>query len=105
MCYQKPDQCLSLHSRELAYQLDFGGEGLFYAGTIFYSDAIALFPLVLMLDVSTPPMQPFPPFSFVPCIAKTSQHPISQTTWLKVTPHCNHCNHCIANLSQAKSNN
>jgi hypothetical protein len=25
--------------------------------------------------------------------AETSQQPISQTTWLKVTPHCNHCNH------------
>jgi hypothetical protein len=23
-------------------------------------------------------------------LAKTSQQPISQTTWLKVTPHCNH---------------
>ena len=23
----------------------------------------------------------------------SSQQPISQTTWLKVTPHCNHCNH------------
>jgi hypothetical protein len=21
----------------------------------------------------------------------SSQQPISQTTWLKVTPHCNHC--------------
>jgi hypothetical protein len=29
-------------------------------------------------------------------LAETSQQPISQTTWLKVTPHCNHCNHtCI----------
>ena len=27
-------------------------------------------------------------------LAETSQQPISQTTWLKVTPHCNHCNHC-----------
>ena len=26
-------------------------------------------------------------------MAETSQQPISQTTWLKVTPHCNHCNH------------
>jgi hypothetical protein len=24
-------------------------------------------------------------------LAETSQQPISQTTWLKVTPHCNHC--------------
>jgi len=24
-------------------------------------------------------------------MAETSQQPISQTTWLKVTPHCNHC--------------
>jgi len=23
-------------------------------------------------------------------LAETSQQPISQTTWLKVTPHCNH---------------
>jgi hypothetical protein len=23
-------------------------------------------------------------------LAVTSQQPISQTTWLKVTPHCNH---------------
>jgi len=28
-------------------------------------------------------------------LAETSQQPISQTTWLKVTPHCNHCNHCL----------
>jgi hypothetical protein len=27
-------------------------------------------------------------------LAETSQLPISQTTWLKVTPNCNHCNHC-----------
>ena len=27
-------------------------------------------------------------------LAETSQQPISQTTWLKVTPNCNHCNHC-----------
>ena len=27
-------------------------------------------------------------------LAETSQQPISQTTWLKFTPHCNHCNHC-----------
>jgi len=26
-------------------------------------------------------------------LAETSQQPISRTTWLKVTPHCNHCNH------------
>ena len=26
-------------------------------------------------------------------LAETSQQPISQTTWLKVTPHCNQCNH------------
>ena len=26
-------------------------------------------------------------------LAGTSQQPISKTTWLKVTPHCNHCNH------------
>ena len=26
-------------------------------------------------------------------LAETSQQPISQTIWLKVTPHCNHCNH------------
>jgi hypothetical protein len=25
-------------------------------------------------------------------LAETSQQPISQTSWLKVTPHCNHCN-------------
>ena len=25
-------------------------------------------------------------------LAETSQQPISQTTWLKATPHCNHCN-------------
>ena len=24
-------------------------------------------------------------------LAETSQQPINQTTWLKVTPHCNHC--------------
>jgi len=24
-------------------------------------------------------------------LAETSQQPISQTAWLKVTPHCNHC--------------
>jgi hypothetical protein len=28
-------------------------------------------------------------------LAETSQQPISQTTWLKVTPHCNHCNHYV----------
>ena len=27
-------------------------------------------------------------------LGETSQQPISQATWLKVTPHCNHCNHC-----------
>jgi hypothetical protein len=27
-------------------------------------------------------------------LAETSQQPISQTTWLKITPHCNHFNHC-----------
>jgi hypothetical protein len=26
-------------------------------------------------------------------LTETSQQPISQTTWLKVTPNCNHCNH------------
>ena len=40
-------------------------------------------------------------------LAETSQQPISQTTWLKVTPNCNHCNHwtiamrtrfCVATL-------
>jgi ABC-type cobalamin transport system ATPase subunit len=24
-------------------------------------------------------------------LAETSQQPISQTSWLKVTPHCNYC--------------
>ena len=33
-------------------------------------------------------------------LAETSQQPISQTTWLKVTPHCNHCNHCQQPISQ-----
>ena len=28
-------------------------------------------------------------------LAETSHQPISQTTWLKVTPHCNHCNQCV----------
>jgi hypothetical protein len=28
-------------------------------------------------------------------LAETGQQPISQTTWLKVTPHCNHCKHYI----------
>jgi hypothetical protein len=28
-------------------------------------------------------------------LAETSRKPISQTTWLKVTPHCNHCNHSL----------
>ena len=28
-------------------------------------------------------------------LAETIQQLISQTTWLKVTPHCNHCNHNI----------
>jgi hypothetical protein len=32
-------------------------------------------------------------------LAETSQQPISQSTWLKVTPHCNHCNHCSHKLS------
>jgi len=27
--------------------------------------------------------------------AETSQQPISQTTWLKVTFHCNHCCFCV----------
>jgi len=27
-------------------------------------------------------------------LAETGQQPISQTTWLQVTPHCNQCNHC-----------
>jgi hypothetical protein len=31
-------------------------------------------------------------------LAETSQQPISQTTWLKVTPHCNHCNHCCMGM-------
>jgi len=31
-------------------------------------------------------------------LAETSQQPISQTTWLKVTPHCNHCNHLYKDL-------
>ena len=31
-------------------------------------------------------------------LAETSQQPISQTTWLKVTPHCNHCNHFLSEL-------
>ena len=30
-------------------------------------------------------------FSFSKKLAETRQQPISQTTWLKVTPHCNHC--------------
>jgi len=29
-------------------------------------------------------------------LAETSQQPISQATWLKVTLHCNHCNHMLA---------
>jgi len=28
-------------------------------------------------------------------LAETSQQPTSQTTWLKITPHCNHCKHCM----------
>jgi len=28
-------------------------------------------------------------------LAETSQQPISQTTWLKVTPHCNYCNYLV----------
>ena len=31
-------------------------------------------------------------------LAETSQQPISQTTWLKVTPHCNHCKHFLSEL-------
>ena len=34
-------------------------------------------------------------------LAETSQQPISQTTWLKVTPHCNHCNHSLCGAPQA----
>ena len=37
-------------------------------------------------------------------LAETSQQPISQTTWLKVTPHCNHCNH-LENKKNADSVN
>jgi hypothetical protein len=33
-------------------------------------------------------------------LAETCQQPISQTTWLKVTPHCNHCNHWLHLLHQ-----
>jgi hypothetical protein len=29
-------------------------------------------------------------------LAETRQQPISQTTWLKVTPHCNHCDHSLS---------
>jgi hypothetical protein len=32
-------------------------------------------------------------------LAETSQQPISQTTWLKVTPNCNHCNHWTTAIS------
>ena len=32
-------------------------------------------------------------------LAETSQQPISQTTWLKVTPHCNHCSACLQPMS------
>jgi hypothetical protein len=28
-------------------------------------------------------------------LAETSQQPIRQTTWLKVTPHCNHGNYYL----------
>jgi len=37
-------------------------------------------------------------------LAETSQQPISQTTWLKVTPHCNHCNHCSMVHVQTSTN-
>jgi len=33
-------------------------------------------------------------------LAETSQQPISQTTWLKVTPHCIHCTHCFSGFNQ-----
>jgi hypothetical protein len=36
-------------------------------------------------------------------LAETSQQPISQTTWLKVTPHCNHCNHCRPEKKKSKN--
>jgi len=29
-------------------------------------------------------------------LAETCQQPISQTTWLKATPHCNQCNHSLS---------
>jgi hypothetical protein len=32
-------------------------------------------------------------------LAESSQQPINQTTWLKVTPHCNHCDHYFAAVS------
>jgi len=35
-------------------------------------------------------------------LAETSQQPISQTTWLKVTPHCNHCNHYVSNIGRKR---
>jgi len=35
-------------------------------------------------------------------VAETSQQPISQTTWLKVTPHCNHCNHWLFAVSWSR---
>jgi hypothetical protein len=35
-------------------------------------------------------------------LAETSQQPISQTTWLKVTFHCNHCNHWHSGLPRFK---
>jgi len=34
-------------------------------------------------------------------LAETSQQPISQTTCLKVSPHCNHCNHWKAALVES----
>ena len=34
-------------------------------------------------------------------LAETSQQSISQTTWLKVTPHCNHCKY----YKQERNNN
>jgi hypothetical protein len=33
-------------------------------------------------------------------LAKTSQQPISQTTWLKVTPHCNHYTSRLSHAGQ-----
>jgi hypothetical protein len=34
-------------------------------------------------------------------LTETSQQPISQTTWLKVTPHCNHCNHNASRVTHS----